>query len=70
MATRERNLSIDMLKFLAVFLITNSHMDKLYGEYSMLATGGAIGDVLFFFCSGYTLFLVSWDDLIFGINVE
>lgn len=32
-------------------------MDKLYGEYSMLATGGAIGDVLFFFCSGYTLFL-------------
>ena len=57
MATRERNLSIDMLKFLAVLLITNSHMDKLYGEYSMLATGGAIGDVLFFFCSGYTLFL-------------
>lgn len=57
MATRERNLSIDMLKFLAVLLITNSHMDKLYGEYSVLATGGAIGDVLFFFCSGYTLFL-------------
>lgn len=54
---RERNASIDMMKFLAVLLITNSHMDKLYGDYSVFATGGAIGDVLFFFCSGYTLFL-------------
>lgn len=57
MAARERNISIDMMKFLAVLLITNSHMDKLYADYSALATGGAIGDVLFFFCSGYTLFL-------------
>lgn len=32
-------------------------MDLLYGKYSILATGGAIGDVLFFFASGYTLFL-------------
>jgi len=24
--------------------------------YGMLATGGAIGDALFMFCSGYTLF--------------
>lgn len=32
-------------------------MELLYGKYSLLATGGAIGDVLFFFCSGYTLFL-------------
>lgn len=30
-------------------LITNSHMELLYGKYSVLATGGAIGDVLFFF---------------------
>lgn len=29
----------------------------MYGKYSVFATGGAIGDVLFFFCSGFTLFL-------------
>lgn len=54
---RERDYSIDILKFLAVFLIINSHMDALYVKYSMLATGGAIGDTLFLFASGYTLFL-------------
>lgn len=32
-------------------------MSLLYGKYSFLATGGCIGDVLFFFCSGFTLFL-------------
>lgn len=54
---KQRDISIDILKFFAVLLITNSHMEPLYGEYSQLATGGAIGDVLFFFCSGFTLFL-------------
>ncbi|EHJ40808.1 acyltransferase [Leyella stercorea DSM 18206] len=54
---KQREISIDALKFFAVLLITNSHMEPLYGEYSQLATGGAIGDVLFFFCSGFTLFL-------------
>lgn len=54
---KQRDISIDVLKFFAVLLITNSHMELLYGKYSMMATGGAIGDVLFFFCSGYTLFL-------------
>ena len=54
---QERDYSIDILKFLAVFLIINSHMDALYVKYSILATGGAIGDVLFLFASGYTLFL-------------
>lgn len=54
---RQRDISIDILKFFAVLLITNSHMEPLYGKYSILATGGAIGDVLFFFCSGFTLFL-------------
>jgi hypothetical protein len=54
---KERNIGIDILKFLAALLITNSHMELLYGKYSALATGGAIGDVLFFFCSGFTLFL-------------
>lgn len=53
---KQRDLSIDILKFLAVIAITNSHMELLYGKYSTLATGGAIGDVLFFFASGYTLF--------------
>lgn len=54
---KERNVGIDILKFLAVLLITNSHLQFLYGKYSMLATGGAIGNALFFFCSGFTLFL-------------
>ena len=54
---RQRNISIDILKCIAAILITNSHMGPLYGKYSILATGGAIGDVLFFFCSGFTLFL-------------
>lgn len=54
---KEKNLSIELLKFIALFIIANSHMGILYGKYSILATGGSIGDVLFFFCSGYTLFL-------------
>ena len=54
---KNRDYSIDILKFLAVFLIINSHMDALYVKYSILATGGAIGDVLFLFASGYTLLL-------------
>lgn len=52
-----RNVSIDILKCFAALLITNSHMGMLYGKYDFLATGGCIGDVLFFFCSGFTLFL-------------
>lgn len=54
---RKRDISIDILKFFAVLLITNSHMELLYGKYSYLATGGAIGDTLFFFASGFTIFL-------------
>lgn len=57
MDTRKRNISIDILKFFAVLLITNSHFDEEYVYCKQLATGGAIGDALFFFCSGYTLFL-------------
>ena len=53
---KERNASIDFMKCLAALLITNSHMSLLYGKYNFLATGGCIGDVLFFFCSGFTLF--------------
>ena len=54
---KQRNIGIDFLKFFAALLITNSHMDMLYEKYSFLSTGGCIGDVLFFFCSGFTLFL-------------
>ena len=54
---KERNVGIDILKFLAVLLITNSHIGFLYVKFNWLATGGAIGNVLFFFCSGFTLFL-------------
>ena len=54
---KQRDISIDILKFIAAIMITNSHMELLYGKYSALATGGAIGDVLFFFASGFTLFL-------------
>lgn len=32
-------------------------MGECYESYSFLATGGAIGDALFFFASGFTLFL-------------
>lgn len=53
---KSRNDAIDILKCLAAILITNSHMAGLYPDpYSSLATGGAIGDALFFFASGYTI---------------
>ena len=52
----QREYSIDFLKFFAAILITNSHLDSFEPSYSM-SVGGAFGDVLFFFCSGYTLFL-------------
>lgn len=55
---KERNIGIDIIKFFAALLITNSHMESIYPpELSVLTTGGAIGDALFFFCSGFTLFL-------------
>ena len=54
----KRDTSIDLIKFFAALLITNSHFGSIYPpELSVLATGGAIGDALFFFCSGFTLFL-------------
>jgi peptidoglycan/LPS O-acetylase OafA/YrhL len=46
------------MKFLAAILITNSHMGSIYPEkFNLLATGGAIGDAIFFFCSGYLLMM-------------
>lgn len=52
-----RNVGIDWLKVIAVFLVMNSHMHICYPKYSFLSTGGAIGDALFFFASGLTLFM-------------
>lgn len=54
--SKQRDISIDLIKFLAVLFIINSHADMCYPKFSALATGGAIGDALFLFCSGYTLF--------------
>lgn len=56
-SSKRWDLSIEMLKAIAALLVMNSHMDAMYGEYSYLGTGGAIGDALFFFCSGYSIFL-------------
>lgn len=54
---QKRVPAIDILKFIAVFLVMNSHMEVCYPKFQFLATGGAIGDALFFFASGFTLFL-------------
>lgn len=56
---KERNIAIDFLKFLAVFFVMNSHMKICYPKYDFLVTGGAIGDALFFFASGFTLLMGS-----------
>lgn len=48
------NLSIHFIKFLACLLITNSHYDTIY-PISNMATGGSIGNSLFFFVAGFVL---------------
>lgn len=53
----KRDSRIDFLKAIATLLVLNSHMGVCYKDYSFLATGGAIGDALFFFASGFTLYL-------------
>lgn len=52
-----KNKGIILLKFIAALFITYSHMAILFPRFQGLVTGGAIGDGLFFFCSGFTLFL-------------
>lgn len=42
------------MRFLGIILITNSHIDSLY-PLPQLATGGALGNALFFIISGYGL---------------
>lgn len=56
-----RIISLDWLKCLAALLIVNSHLGVCYGNYAAFATGGAIGNAVFFFCSGYALGLGRFD---------
>lgn len=52
-----RDPVIDLLKCIAVLCIFNAHSTILYPVFPWLATGGYVGDALFFFCSGYTLLI-------------
>lgn len=58
MEKAKRETYIDCLKIIAIILIINSHCDNLY-PIKALATGGALGNSLFFICAGY----------LWGINV-
>ena len=54
----ERANYISFLRCVAILLITNSHINHLYpASISQLATGGAMGNALFFMLSGYGLAL-------------
>lgn len=47
---------ISLLKCLAALLITNAHLGPFYPEhFKFLSFGGALGNSLFFFCSGWSL---------------
>ena len=51
-------VALSYIKFIATILITNAHIGPLYPSSLVgLSTGGALGNSLFFFCSGYALFL-------------
>lgn len=62
--SQKRFYFIDILKFFAIVLIINSHMEPAYGNYAYLASGGAIGLALFFFCSGFTLSIIRGGDFL------
>jgi peptidoglycan/LPS O-acetylase OafA/YrhL len=48
---------ISIIKILAILLITTSHLDHYYPEnLKILGTGGMLGNVLFFFSTGFLLF--------------
>lgn len=51
-------LVLALMRFFATFLITNAHIEGLYpAGWKILSTGGALGNSLFFFCSGFALYL-------------
>lgn len=65
MTKKNRDRGIDFLKFLAMISVTWSHCDVVLPDsIHTIAAGGALGDALFFFCSGYTLSLGRFDGLI------
>ena len=53
---RNNKLGTDALRFLAIILVVNSHMDVFY-PIPQLGTGGAIGNALFFMLSAYGITL-------------
>ncbi len=56
-------LGIEILKFIAAVMITNSHFKPLYiAPFTPFGTFGAPGNALFFFVSGYTLALSKRND--------
>jgi len=61
---KKRDVAVDFVKVIATLLVLNSHMGICYGRYSAFATGGGIGDALFFFISGFTLFMGRKGDFI------
>ena len=71
---KKRDVAVDFVKVIATLLVLNSHMGICYGSHSALATGGGIGDALFFFVSGFTLFMgrkadfVNWYKRRLGAN--
>lgn len=44
---KNRDFAIDIVKFLAVLLIINSHADIMYPKLHILSIGGEIDDRLF-----------------------
>lgn len=56
---QQRDSSIDIIRFIAILFITNSHFQPLYYFCPSLATLGVHGNALFFFISGYVLSLGS-----------
>lgn len=53
--TKQKLLSIDILKAAAVILILNHRIYFSYGDFQYLVFGGALGCGIFFFLSGYTI---------------
>lgn len=56
MEKKTENPGVNLLRFLAIALVINSHMDAFY-PIPILGTGGAIGNALFFVLSAYGLML-------------
>lgn len=52
-----RIVSLDIMRFVATVAIFNHLAACYFGNWSIFASGGAIGCSLFFFCSGYSLAL-------------